>query len=85
MLLYSLRAVPALSVLPFSTGFDLQIIAPPPTWGASNEERDHYKYLKNETLFSGKLSISRFAMFREGRNPIFRALRYLLVNCIQYF
>ena len=30
------------------------------------------------------IQIHRFAMFREGRNPVARAIRYVLVNLIQY-
>ena len=38
---------------------------------------------KEETLVDGKLHIKRFGMYGEGKNPILRALRYLLCEVIE--
>lgn len=38
---------------------------------------------KNEALVDGKLQIKRFGMYGEGKNPIFRALRYFLCELVQ--
>ncbi len=66
-------------------GYKTEIFAPTPTRGITNEEWEKYRKIKYEEKLGGKLIIHRFSMFREGRNPIVRALRYVLVNIIQYF
>ena len=58
---------------------------PTPTRGVSDSVRREYAKKKQETLKDGYLIIHRFSMFREGRNPILRALRYLFCNIAQYF
>lgn len=65
-------------------GFHTEIYVPTPTRGITNEERQKYKRIKYEERYDGKLIVHRFAMFREGRNPIGRAVRYVLVNLAQY-
>lgn len=57
---------------------------PMPTRGVDDSVRDEYKKRKREILKDGYLVIYRFSMFREGRNPIQRALRYLFCNIAQY-
>lgn len=66
-------------------GFQLEVYTPSPTRGVSDEVRKKYCKIKREKLYDGAVSVNRFAMFREGRNPIIRAARYILVNIIQYF
>ena len=58
---------------------------PTPTRGIDNETRKKYKKIKYEELRDGFVKLHRFSMFREGKNPIQRAIRYLLVNIVQYF
>lgn len=67
-----------------AAGFTTEIYAPTPTRGITPEERAIYKNIKYEEKLDGKLIVHRFSMFREGKNPIGRALRYVLVNLIQY-
>lgn len=57
-------------------GFDMVIHASRPTRGLSDEEYAEYKNRKEEMMYGGKLRVHRFAMYREGKNPILRALRY---------
>ena len=66
-------------------GFTIENYVPTPTRGVSKEVRDKYKKIKYEAQENGQVIIHRFAMFREGRNPIQRALRYFLVNIAQYW
>ena len=40
-------------------------------------------WVRKETLVDGKLHIKRFRMYGEGKNPILRALRYLLCEIVQ--
>lgn len=66
-------------------GFTMVDYVPRPTRGISDEVYAEYKNKKYEEMNDGKVVIHRFAMFREGTNPIQRAIRYVLVNLIQYF
>ena len=61
-------------------GFDIEVHCPTPTRGVSKETRGEYAKKKHELLKDGKLTVHRFSMFREGRNPIMRAMRYVFVN-----
>ncbi|MCR5808701.1 MAG: glycosyltransferase family 4 protein [Clostridiales bacterium] len=67
-----------------AAGFDVEIICPTPTRGISDEEREKYKKIKYEEKYGGRIIIRRFAMMREGRNPVGRALRYVLTNLVQF-
>lgn len=64
-------------------GFDMIVHASRPTRGVSDAEYKAYKHKKTEMMYAGKLKVHRFAMYREGRNPILRALRYSLNWMIQ--
>lgn len=65
-------------------GIEIEIFAPTPTRGISDETRKKYKKIKYEELQDGHIKLHRFNMFTEKRNPIIRGLRYILVNVIQY-
>lgn len=65
-------------------GITTEVYAPTPTRGVSAEERHTYKKIRYEEKRDGKILVHRFAMFREGRNPIGRALRYMLVHLCHY-
>ena len=64
-------------------GFEIEIICPTPTRGVSEEEYERYKNVKYEEKYEGKIKIHRFSMFREGKNPILRAIRYFWVQSVQ--
>ncbi len=66
-------------------GINIEVITPTPTRDVSNEERRRYKKIKCETLHNGNLIIRRFSMFRENKNPVFRALRYSFCWVRQFF
>ena len=66
-------------------GITAEVYVPTPTRGIDKETRNKYKKIKYEELYDGHLVIHRFALFREGRNPLQRALRYALCNLIQYW
>ena len=65
-------------------GIELVVHTPTPTRGIDEETYKKYKSIKYEELYDGHVKINRFSMFREGKNPLVRALRYGLVNLIQY-
>ncbi len=66
-----------------SKGWLVENIVPMPCRGISDELRNEYKHKRHEILYDGKVTVNRFTMFKEGRNPVIRALRYFLVNSIQ--
>ncbi len=59
-------------------GIRVVIHASRPTRGLSNEEYNHYKKIRNESMYGGMVDVYRFPMFREGSNVFGRALRYSL-------
>jgi glycosyltransferase involved in cell wall biosynthesis len=67
-----------------AAGFTTDVYCPTPTRGITAEVRKKYKKVKYEELHDGKIIIHRFSMLGEGKNPIQRALRYVLVNLKQY-
>lgn len=65
-------------------GFSIEEYVPMPTRGISDEVRKQFCKRKYEELKNGQIVVHRFSMFREGKNPIQRAIRYILVNIVQY-
>lgn len=65
-------------------GLDNEMFVPVPSRGVSDEVREEYKNKKEELLFDRKLRVVRYDLMKEGKNPIFRALRYFLQNYKQY-
>ena len=66
-------------------GIITELFVPTPTRGVTQQVRQQYKKIKYEEKLDGGVIVHRFSMFREGRNPVVRALRYVLVNLAQYF
>lgn len=62
-----------------------EIITPVPSRGVSDLIRNEYKKRKLEQIYNGYITIRRFSMFREGKNPIQRAVRYGLCNIVEYW
>ena len=61
-------------------GNTLEVYVPMPTRGISKDTREEYKKKKIEEKYNGKLIIHRISMYREGKNSLLRAFRYLLIN-----
>lgn len=62
-------------------GHTMTVYAPTPTRGVSDEVRREYKKEKKHTTeLDGALSVHRFALYREGRNTLGRALRYAFLE-----
>ena len=61
-------------------GFETITYTPTPCRGLSKEERKKYcsKQYRTELMYDGKMTVHRFALYAEGKNPILRALRYTL-------
>lgn len=66
-------------------GCEMDIYIPTPSRGVSEEIRREYRHRKYEEQYGGKVRLHRFAMFREGKTPIVRTLRYLSCGVIHLF
>lgn len=66
-------------------GFYTIVYTSAPQRGLSEEEYQEYKNKKLEMMYDNHVEVHRFSMFREGKNPILRALRYFLISIIQFW
>lgn len=64
-------------------GLDMTVFAPMPCRGIDDNIRKAYKKKRVEHVYDGRMTIHRFSMYKEGKSPILRALRYFLVNIAQ--
>lgn len=60
-----------------NAGYEIEAYVPMPCRGISKEVREEYKTKRLEKVYDGKMTLHRFSMYAEGRNPIMRALRYV--------
>ena len=67
-----------------SQGHDIRVICPRPTRGITEDIYKMYKHKKRDVLYNGHLKILRFFAPREGKNPVFRAVRYFWCNIRTY-
>ena len=67
-------------------GFEIIAYAPTPCRGLSKEVRDEFcsKQHRDEKMFDGRMTLHRFSLYAEGKNPVLRALRYSLCWLIQF-
>lgn len=67
-------------------GWDIVTYMPTPSRGVSDDIRKQYKTKKfrKEITDDGHHVIHRFSMYKEGQNPIMRAIRYFLCT-IKHF
>ena len=65
-------------------GMEMAIYCPTPTRGISPEVRKEYKKRKYDKMYDGHVTVHRFSLYGEGKNPVLRALRYTFA-CIQQF
>ena len=63
-------------------GWDTVLFVPVPTRGVSGETRKYYQKHRKEVRVNGNLQITRMRLYREGRNPVLRAMRYVLMNAM---
>lgn len=68
-----------------NAGFKTVVFAARPQRGLSEEEYQAFKHKKMEMMYDNGVEVHRFPMYREGKNPILRALRYLLISIIQWW
>lgn len=64
---------------------ELELYTPMPTRGVTNEQRKEYIKNKTEKWYNGQQTVYRFSMYREGKNPLLRAFRYIFCWCAQFW
>lgn len=67
-----------------AAGHTVDVICPVPTRGISEQVREQYRHVREETLFDGSVRVHRFWAPQEGRNPLLRAFRYFWCNAQMY-
>ena len=65
-------------------GFFTKVLTPMPTRGIDDATRKTYENAPDELRNEGRTVVHRFRLLKEGKNPLMRALRYLLSNLRQY-
>ncbi len=68
-----------------AAGHTFVVYTPTPTRGIDDVTYQKFKKIKYEELLDGKVEIHRFSFFREKRNPLLRAIRYVIGGLMQYF
>lgn len=58
------------------SGHTMEVYAPVPCRGVDDDVRKEYKRKKRETDLDGAVTVHRFSLYKEGRNPLLRAIRY---------
>lgn len=66
-------------------GFVIELIVPEPSRGVSPEIRKKYKKIRIEKSHNERMTVFRFKMFGEGKNPVLRTLRYFLCHIIHFY
>ena len=65
-------------------GMEMVIYCPTPTRGITQDVRTEYKKRKLDKMYDGHVTVHRFSLYGEGKNPILRALRYTFACIIQF-
>lgn len=65
-------------------GFETELYAATPTRNVTDEVRSKYKKKRIEKMYNGQMTVHRYSLYREGKNPVLRAFRYLL-QCVKQF
>ena len=61
-------------------GWDVVVYTPVPCRGISDDVRKEYKHKKLEMMLDGKMTVHRFSLIPEKKNPLLRAFRYFVQN-----
>lgn len=66
------------------SGLDMVVYTPMPTRGVTDDVRKYFKSHRIEKKYDGHLTIHRFSLYGEGKNPVLRAFRYVFQGIIQF-
>ena len=61
-------------------GWKVDVFTPSPTRGITDEQRKEYTQKRVESKYAGNLTIHRMHLYREGKNILGRAIRYVLFS-----
>lgn len=61
-------------------GWEIDVFTPTPTRGVTDKQRKEYAKKHTESRYDGKLVVHRMHLYREGKNIIGRAIRYMLFS-----
>ena len=65
-------------------GIETELYAATPTRNVTDEVRCEFKKKRIEKMYDGQMTVHRYSLYREGKNPLLRAFRYML-QCIKQF
>ncbi len=65
-------------------GIKIELYAATPTRNVTDEVRREYKKKRIEEMYNGGMTVHRYSLYKEGKNPLLRAFRYFL-QCIKQF
>ena len=66
-----------------ASGNSVDFFTPMPCRGVSDEIRkDYKKNFRKEERFSGKVTVNRISLYKEGKHSLLRAIRYFLLELI---
>ena len=66
-------------------GIEMLVYTPMPCRGIDKSVRCEYREKRIERMYDGNMCVHRFSMYKEGKNPILRALRYFLISAVQFW
>ena len=67
-----------------NAGMQIELYTATPCRGVTDEVRNKYKNIRIEKKYNGAMTIHRYRLYKEGKNPVLRALRYT-IQCFQQF
>lgn len=65
-------------------GYKMELFTSTPSRGLDKETIKKYRKIRKEENLNGMLTIHRFPLYAEGKNPLLRALRYF-IQCVELF
>ena len=65
-------------------GFEMLLHTPTPTRGITGEVRNEYKKRRQEKMYNDMMTVIRYPLMGEGKNPVGRAIRYFIGFAKQY-
>ena len=65
-------------------GMQIELYTATPCRGVTDAVRQEYKKKKVEAMYDGQMTVHRYSLYKEGKNPLLRALRYF-IQCVKQF
>ena len=65
-------------------GMQIELYTATPCRGVTDAVRQEYKKKRVEVMYDGQMTVHRYSLYKEGKNPLLRALRYF-IQCVKQF